>query len=53
MGMEPGKTSFVQALGIPTKFAGGTMEIVSDVQVVTAGTRVGPSLHRPLGNQRS
>src|SRR5947208_13939817 len=42
-GMEPGKTSFFQALGIPTKIARGTTEIVSDVKVVTAGTRVGPS----------
>lgn len=42
-GMEPGKTSFFQALGIPTKIARGTIEIVTDVQVVTAGTRVGPS----------
>jgi len=42
-GMEPGKTSFFQALGIPTKIARGTIEIVSDVKVVTAGTRVGPS----------
>jgi len=42
-GMEPGKTSFFQALGIPTKIARGTIEIVSDVQVVVAGSRVGPS----------
>jgi len=42
-GMEPGKTSFFQALGIPTKIARGTIEIVSDVQVVFAGTRVGSS----------
>jgi large subunit ribosomal protein LP0 len=42
-GMEPGKTSFFQALGIPTKIARGTIEIVSDVQVVIAGTRVGSS----------
>ncbi|KAF8588226.1 60S acidic ribosomal protein P0 [Ramaria rubella] len=42
-GMEPGKTSFFQALGIPTKIARGTIEIVSDVKVVTAGTRVGQS----------
>ncbi|EEB88085.1 hypothetical protein MPER_14287, partial [Moniliophthora perniciosa FA553] len=41
--MEPGKTSFFQALGIPTKIARGTIEIVSDVKVVTAGTRVGQS----------
>ncbi|KAI0029343.1 60S acidic ribosomal protein P0 [Vararia minispora EC-137] len=42
-GMEPGKTSFFQALGIPTKIARGTIEIVSDVKVVEAGSRVGPS----------
>lgn len=42
-GMEPGKTSFFQALGIPTKIARGTIEIVSDVRVVEAGSRVGPS----------
>ncbi|KAG8901694.1 ribosomal protein P0 (A0) (L10E) [Tulasnella sp. 403] len=42
-GMEPGKTSFFQALGIPTKIARGTIEIITDVKVVTAGNRVGPS----------
>jgi len=42
-GMEPGKTSFFQALGVPTKIARGTIEIVSDVQVVAKETRVGPS----------
>ncbi|KEI39850.1 uncharacterized protein L969DRAFT_86444 [Mixia osmundae IAM 14324] len=42
-GMEPGKTSFFQALGIPTKIARGAIEIVSVVKVVTAGTRVGAS----------
>jgi len=42
-GMEPGKTSFFQALGVPTKIARGTIGIVSDVKVVIAGTRVGPS----------
>jgi large subunit ribosomal protein LP0 len=42
-GMEPGKTSFFQALGIPTKIARGTIEIVGDVQVVKAGTKVGTS----------
>ncbi|KAL1413012.1 ribosomal protein P0 (A0) (L10E) [Vanrija albida] len=42
-GMEPGKTSFFQALGIPTKIARGTIEIVNDVQVVTEGTKVGSS----------
>ncbi|KAI9199756.1 ribosomal protein L10-domain-containing protein [Polychytrium aggregatum] len=42
-GMEPGKTSFFQALGIPTKIARGTIEIVNDVHLVKAGSRVGPS----------
>jgi len=42
-GMEPGKTSFFQALGIPTKIARGTIEIVNDVQVVASGTKVGTS----------
>jgi len=42
-GMEPGKTSFFQALGVPTKIARGTIEIVSDIKVVVAGSRVGPS----------
>ncbi|KAI8978498.1 ribosomal protein L10-domain-containing protein [Pilobolus umbonatus] len=42
-GMEPGKTSFFQALGIPTKIARGTIEIVSDVSLVEAGSKVGPS----------
>ncbi|KAI7907474.1 ribosomal protein L10-domain-containing protein [Cokeromyces recurvatus] len=42
-GMEPGKTSFFQALGIPTKIARGTIEIVSDVKLVYEGTKVGPS----------
>ncbi|VDB86665.1 unnamed protein product [Peniophora sp. CBMAI 1063] len=42
-GMEPGKTSFFQALQIPTKIARGTIEIVADIKVVEAGSRVGPS----------
>jgi len=42
-GMEPGKTSFFQALSIPTKIARGAIEIVSDIKVVVAGTKVGPS----------
>ncbi|KAG9005805.1 ribosomal protein P0 (A0) (L10E) [Tulasnella sp. JGI-2019a] len=42
-GMEPGKTSFFQALSIPTKIARGTIEIVADVKVVLAGTKVGTS----------
>ncbi|KAK9479497.1 ribosomal protein L10-domain-containing protein [Lipomyces japonicus] len=42
-GMEPGKTSFFQALGVPTKIARGTIEITNDVQVVSAGGKVGAS----------
>lgn len=42
-GMEPGKTSFFQALSIPTKIARGTIEITMDIKVVHAGTKVGPS----------
>lgn len=42
-GLEPGKTSFFQALGVPTKIARGTIEIVSDVKVVEAGAKVGQS----------
>jgi len=42
-GMEPGKTSFFQALGVPTKIARGTIEIVSDLKLIEAGAKVGPS----------
>ncbi|KAJ9298175.1 hypothetical protein DTO271G3_3780 [Paecilomyces variotii] len=42
-GMEPGKTSFFQALGVPTKIARGTIEIVSDLKLVEAGSKVGAS----------
>jgi len=41
--MEPGKTSFFQALGVPTKIARGTIEITSDVRVCEAGAKVGAS----------
>ena len=42
-GMEPGKTSFFQALGVPTKIARGTIEITSDLKLVSAGSKVGAS----------
>ncbi|KAJ3153244.1 ribosomal protein P0 (A0) (L10E) [Geranomyces variabilis] len=42
-GMEPGKTSFFQALGIPTKIAKGLIEIVNDVELIKKGTKVGAS----------
>jgi large subunit ribosomal protein LP0 len=41
--MEPGKTSFFQALGVPTKIARGTIEITNDFLCVAAGTKVGAS----------
>jgi len=42
-GMEPGKTSFFQALGVPTKIARGTIEITADLKLVEANTKVGAS----------
>jgi len=42
-GMEPGKTSFFQALGVPTKIARGTIEIINDVHLIKEGYRVGAS----------
>ncbi|PWV19587.1 putative 60S acidic ribosomal protein [Trypanosoma cruzi] len=39
-GMEPKATSFFQALNIATKIAKGTVEIVSDKKVLSAGDRV-------------
>jgi large subunit ribosomal protein LP0 len=41
--MEPGKTSFFQALGVPTKIARGTIEITTDLKLVEAGAKVGAS----------
>lgn len=41
--MEPGKTSFFQALGVPTKIARGTIEITTDLKLVEAHTKVGAS----------
>ncbi|CAG8452968.1 3181_t:CDS:2, partial [Scutellospora calospora] len=42
-GMEPGKTSFFQALGVPTKIARGTIEIINQMHLVKAGAKVGAS----------
>jgi len=42
-GLEPTKTSFFQALNIPTKIQKGTVEILKDVQILTKGTKVGSS----------
>merc|ERR1711872_536118 len=42
-GMGPEKTSFFQALSIPTKITKGTIEITGDVHLITAGDKVGMS----------
>jgi len=42
-GMEPTKTSFFQALNIPTKITKGTVEIMNDVALIKAGEKVGGS----------
>eukprot|EP01062_Namystynia_karyoxenos_P070821 TRINITY_DN661_c0_g1_i20.p2 TRINITY_DN661_c0_g1~~TRINITY_DN661_c0_g1_i20.p2 ORF type:complete len:362 (+),score=222.27 TRINITY_DN661_c0_g1_i20:83-1087(+) len=48
-GLEPGQTSFFQALNIHTKITKGTIEILSDVTVIKEGERVGPSAATLLG----
>lgn len=42
-GQDAQKTSFFQALNIPTKIAKGSIEIISDVKLLESGARVGPS----------
>jgi len=42
-GMGPEKTSFFQALNIPTKITKGTIEIIADVHLIKAGDKVGMS----------
>ena len=42
-GLGPEKTSFFQALQIPTKISRGTIEIVSDIQLLKEGDKVGLS----------
>lgn len=42
-GMDPAKTSFFQALGVPTKIARGMIEISSDIKVVEQNKKVGQS----------
>ena len=41
--MDPGKTSFFQALGVPTKIARGLIEITTDLKLVEGGHKVGAS----------
>lgn len=42
-GLGPEKTSFFQALSIPTKITKGTIEILNRVHLIKAGERVGAS----------
>lgn len=42
-GLGPEKTSFFQALNIPTKITKGTIEIIQDVQLIKVGDKVGMS----------
>lgn len=42
-GLGPEKTSFFQALSIPTKISKGTIEIINDVPILKPGERVGAS----------
>jgi len=42
-GLGPEKTSFFQALSIPTKIAKGTIEILNDVNLIKKGEKVGAS----------
>jgi large subunit ribosomal protein LP0 len=42
-GQEPTKTSFFQALNIPTKITKGTVEIIADVKILSIGDKVGSS----------
>uniref|UniRef100_A0A0M3I031 60S acidic ribosomal protein P0 n=2 Tax=Ascaris TaxID=6251 RepID=A0A0M3I031_ASCLU len=42
-GMGPEKTSFFQALQIPTKISRGTIEILSEVHLIKVGEKVGAS----------
>lgn len=42
-GLGPEKTSFFQALSIPTKISKGTIEIINDVPILKPGDKVGAS----------
>jgi len=42
-GLGPEKTSFFQALAIPTKISKGSIEMINDVHILKAGERVGAS----------
>lgn len=48
-GLGPEKTSFFQALSIPTKITKGTIEILSDIHLIKKGERVGASESTLLG----
>ena len=41
-GMDPGQTSFFQALNIATKITRGLVEIINDINLIAIGERVSP-----------
>lgn len=42
-GLDPGQTSFFQAMNIATKIVKGTIELINDVELCTKGEKVSPS----------
>jgi hypothetical protein len=46
-GMDPSQTSFFQTLNIATKINKGSIEILNEVEVVVAGTKVCALFRRP------
>jgi len=42
-GLDPSKTSFFQALDIPTKISRGSIEIIKSMKLITKGDKVGMS----------
>jgi len=48
-GLDPGQTSFFQALNIGTKIARGSIEIINTVHLITAGDKVTSSAVALLG----
>ena len=48
-GLDPEKTSFFQALSIPTKIAKGRIEILNEIHLIKVGDKVGASEATLLG----
>jgi len=43
-GLDPGQTSFFQALNIATKIVKGTIEIINQVHLIKVGDKINPSM---------